>query len=187
MELHSLPHRVNIMMKRLGLGLLFLCLAIGPALPQAVAQDKTKTKASTAKTADVVVEGVLAVSLDVNARKAVVKTDDGEKTVTMSKDVAVVGPRGGERKDGLEDEELDPGAKVRLTTPAGGRVARKLEILAAAPAKVAAPAKTETTKTAKTKTPAKADTAASPKADVGSLRESDTASDRATPKDAKSL
>ena len=102
-----------------------------PGLTTALAQEKTQTKTKAgAKT----VEGEL-VSLDVKKLSAVVKTDDGTRTtVTLGKDIKVVGPRGGARKDGLDDDDLDPGAKVSFTIAANNKTATQLKILAAAPA-----------------------------------------------------
>ncbi|CAN5368118.1 hypothetical protein BH10PLA2_BH10PLA2_09930 [soil metagenome] len=118
------------MFKRAGMGVLALSLFLGAALTTAPAQDKTQTKTKTvlAKT----VEGEL-VSLDVKKLTAVVKTDSGNQTVTLGKDIKVVGPRDGARKDGLDDDDLDPGAKVRFTIAANNRTATQLKILAAAP------------------------------------------------------
>jgi len=118
------------MRKRLGLGLLILCLAFSLALRQARAQNEAKTKSDRAKSADVIVEGEL-VTLDVPNLRAILKTEEGPKTVQMAKAIAVVGPRGGKLEHGLKDKELNPGAIVRLTTPPGGRLARELKVLAA--------------------------------------------------------
>jgi hypothetical protein len=65
---------------------------------------------------------------------AVVKTDKGNQTVALGKDVKVVGPRGGVRKDGLEDEQLDKGAKIHLTLATDGKTVNEIKLLAPAPA-----------------------------------------------------
>ena len=63
-----------------------------------------------------------------------VKTDNGNQTVSLSKEIKVVGPRDGVRKDGLDDDDLDPGAKVHLTFAANNRTVTVLKIVAPAPA-----------------------------------------------------
>ncbi len=101
------------------------------ALPAAWGQQTVSGKT----TVDAVksVEGEL-VSLDVKKLTAVVKTDKGNQTITLSKDVKVVGPRGGVRKDGLEDEHLDKGAKIHLTLATDGKTAKEIKIVSPAPA-----------------------------------------------------
>jgi len=133
------------MFKSAGMGVLALSLFLGAALTTAPAQEKTQTKvkAPSGKT----VEGEL-VSLDVKKLTAVVKTDAGNQTVTLGKDIRVVGPRDGARKDGLDDDDLDPGAKVRLTIAANNKTATTLKILAPAPnppSKTAPPVVNKTT------------------------------------------
>jgi hypothetical protein len=141
------------MFKRAGVGVLALLLVLGTAWSTAVAQEKTKgkAKADAAKT----VEGEV-VSLDVKKLSVVVKTDNGNQTVSLDKDVKVVGPRGGARKDGLEDEQLDKGAKILLTMSTGGKTAKEIKLLSPAPV----PAITKTapagTKSTETKTETKA-------------------------------
>jgi hypothetical protein len=103
-------------------GVVALMLVFGSAWSTAIAQ--TKPKADAAKT----VEGQL-VSLDVKKLSAVVKTDTGNQTISLAKDVSVVGLRGGVRKDGLEDEQLDKGAKIRVTMAADGKAAKEIKIL----------------------------------------------------------
>ena len=118
------------MFRRAGMGVLALALILSAGLTSTPAQEKTQTKSKAgAKT----VEGEL-VSLDVKKLSAVVKTDAGNQTVTLAKDIKVVGPRDGARKDGLDDDDLDPGAKIRFTIAANNKTATQLKILAAAPA-----------------------------------------------------
>ncbi len=148
------------MFRRAGMGVLALALILSASLASSSAQEKTQTKTKAgAKT----IEGEL-VSLDAKKMTAVVKTDDGTRTtVTLGKDIKVVGPRGGARKDGLDDDDLDPGAKVSFTIAANNRTATQLKILAAAPTPPAAKTppvagKTTTEKTTtetKSSTPAK--------------------------------
>jgi hypothetical protein len=160
-DLPTLQHRdqeVVEMFKRTGMGLLALALILGASLTTAPAQEKTQTKT---RAGGKIVEGEL-VSLDAKKLIAVVKTDSGNQTVTLGKEIKVVGPRDGARKDGLDDDDLDPGAKVRLTIAANNRTATQLKILAAAPTPPTAklpPAKGKTT-TEKTTTETKSTTPA---------------------------
>jgi hypothetical protein len=134
------------MFKRAGMGVLALSLIFGAALTSAPAQEKTQNKAKTTVAAKTV-EGEL-VSLDVKKLTAVVKTDSGNQTVSLGKEIKVVGPRDGVRKDGLDDDDLDPGAKVRFTIAANNKTATQLKILAAAPnppARTTAPGVTKST------------------------------------------
>jgi hypothetical protein len=124
------------MFKRASVGMVAFLLILGSAWSTANAQTKTKA-ADPAK----VVEGDL-VSLDVKKLTAVVKTDGGNQTIALAKDVSVVGPRDGVRKDGLEDEQLDKGAKIRVTMATGGKTAKEIKILTPAPAAAAAKSKT---------------------------------------------
>jgi len=142
------------MFKRASVGVLALLLLLGSTCSLVVAQEKTKgkTKAGAAK----VIEGEL-VSLDVKKLSVVVKTDSGNQTVALEKDVKVVGPRDGARRDGLEDEDLDKGATVRVTTAANAKAATEIKIVKAAPS--APPVTTKTGTAGKTKTgDAKTDT-----------------------------
>jgi hypothetical protein len=129
------------MFKRASVGAFALLLLLGSACSLAVAQEKTKgkTKAGAAK----VVEGEL-ISLDVKKLSAVVKTGDGNQTIALEKDIKVLGPRDGVRRDGLEDEDLDKGATVRVTTAANAKAANEIKIVKAAPATPAAATKTGT-------------------------------------------
>ena len=136
------------MFKRTSVGMVAFLLILGPAWSTANAQAKTK-----AVDAAKVVEGEL-VSLDVKKLTAVVKTTAGNQTIELAKDVSVVGPRDGVRKDGLEDEQLDKGAKIRVTMAASGKTAKEIKIVSAA----AAAAKTGSA-SSKSKTGAKAATA----------------------------
>ena len=120
------------MLKRASVGMVAFLLILGSAWSTANAQTKTKA-ADAAK----VVEGEL-VSLDVKKLTAVVKTEGANQTIVLTKDVSVVGPRDGVRKDGLEDEQLDKGAKVRVTMATGGKTAKEIKILTPAPAAAAA-------------------------------------------------
>jgi hypothetical protein len=139
------------MFKRASVGMAAFLLILGSAWSTANAQTKTKA-AEAAK----VVEGDL-VSLDVKKLTAVVKTDGGNQTIALAKDVSVVGPRDGVRRDGLEDEQLDKGAKIRVTMATGGKTAKEIKILTPAPVAATPPAATKTGSAApKTKTGAKA-------------------------------
>ncbi len=122
---------VEGMFKRAGVSVVAFLLVLGSAWPTAMGQEKASGKA--AADAAKVVEGDL-VSLDVKKLTAVVKTDKGNQTVTLGKDVKVVGPRDGVRKDGLEDEQLDKGAKVRLTLAADGKTAKEIKLVSPSPA-----------------------------------------------------
>jgi hypothetical protein len=120
------------MLRRTSVAAAALLFAFGLCFSAASAQDK--------KAADNLVEGTL-VSLDAAKLQAVVKTTSGNKTIALNKDIHVLGPRDGARRDGLDDDDLDPGAKVQLTMATGGKTASVLKILAKAPTKSSAPAK----------------------------------------------
>jgi hypothetical protein len=137
------------MFKRASVGVMALMLVLGTAWSTAMAQEKTKgkTKASAAQT----VEGEV-VNLDVKKLSIVIKPESGPNhTIAIDKDAKVVGPRDGARRDGLEDEDLDKGAKVRVTMATGGKTANLIKILTAAPATPPATTKSAST-TGKTKT-----------------------------------
>lgn len=142
------------MLKRFGTAWLFLSLAFGlvaqpawaqskdsPDTPKANVKAKVKAKVEEKAKADdvnitgkfpTIVKGEL-LSLDIAKLKAEVKTESGNKTVVLDKDIEVQGQRGGKSRDGLEDERLDPGAKVEILTQPKAKTASLLIIREAAP------------------------------------------------------
>lgn len=166
------------MFKRASVGVMALMLVLGTAWSTAAAQEKTKGKAK----ADAVktVEGEV-VNLDVKKLSIVIKPESGpNQTIAIDKDAKVVGPRDGARRDGLEDEDLDKGAKVRVTMATGGKTASLIKILTAAPATppvtTRSASTTGKTKTADTKTETKTETKTAGTTKSGSTKSGSTKS-----------
>lgn len=80
------------------------------------------------------VQGTI-VKVDKSKKTLTVKTDDGARTFSASKETKFFGPRGGASDDGINDDRLVPGASVRLVPTANGRWLKEVHVLAAASAK----------------------------------------------------
>jgi hypothetical protein len=90
-------------------------------------------------------EGVMGtiVKVDKAKKTLTVKTDDGQKTYSASKETKFFGPRGGASEDGIGDERLTPGAQVRISTTGNGRWLKEVHVMAAASTKRETPAKSD--------------------------------------------
>src|SRR6516164_2344538 len=82
-------------------------------------------------------EGVMGtiVKVDKAKKTLTVKTDEGQKTYSASKEIKFFGPRGGASDEGIEDERLTPGAQVRISTTGNGRWLKEVHVMSAASTK----------------------------------------------------
>jgi len=71
------------------------------------------------------------VKVDKAKKTLTVKTDDGQKTYSASKETKFFGPRGGASADGIEDERLTEGAQVRISTTGNGRWLKEVHVMSA--------------------------------------------------------
>jgi hypothetical protein len=75
------------------------------------------------------------VKVDQAKKTLTVKTDEGQKTYSASKETKFFGPRGGPSADGIADERLTEGAQVRLSITANGRWLKEVHVMSAASTK----------------------------------------------------
>jgi hypothetical protein len=82
-------------------------------------------------------EGVVGtiVKVDKAKKTLTVKTEDGQKSYSASKETKFFGPRGGASEEGIEDERLTPGAQVRISTTGNGRWLKEVHVMSAASTK----------------------------------------------------
>jgi hypothetical protein len=75
------------------------------------------------------------VKVDKAKKTLTVKTDDGVKTYSASKETKFFGPRRGASEDGIEDERLTEGTQVRIVPTANGRWLKEVHMMSAASTK----------------------------------------------------
>lgn len=80
------------------------------------------------------VQGTI-VKVDTAKKTLTVKTDDGVKAFSVSKETKFFGPRGGASDDGIEDDRLVAGASVRIVPNPRGRWVKEVHLLSGASAK----------------------------------------------------
>jgi hypothetical protein len=82
------------------------------------------------------------VRVDKAKKTLTVKTDEGVKTFSASKETKFFGPRGG-ASTGIEDERLTEGASVRLSTTGNGRWLKEVHVMSVASTKRETASKSE--------------------------------------------
>jgi hypothetical protein len=90
-------------------------------------------------------EGVTGTIIKVDKAKKTLtlKTDEGQKTYSASKETKFFGPRGGASDEGIEDQRLMPGAQVRISTTGNGRWLKEVHVMSAASTKRETAAKSD--------------------------------------------
>jgi hypothetical protein len=105
-------------LRKTALGLVALLLAVGLA---AADKDKPDTKGTETK--------AKVVKVDADKGTLTVSVNGKTQTFMVTKDVKIVGPRGGVSDDRLKDDRLVPGAEVTLlTSDPGGKVLQQITL-----------------------------------------------------------
>jgi FlaG/FlaF family flagellin (archaellin) len=77
--------------------------------------------------ADKEVKGTV-VKVDAKKMTLTVKTDQGNKTYTISDDTQFMGPRGGKSSAGIKDDRLSAGAAITLIIAGNNKTVREVHL-----------------------------------------------------------
>jgi len=68
------------------------------------------------------------VKVDVKKKMLIVKTDDGKKEYDVNADTKFIGPKGGVSDEGIKDDRLKAGAKLKLVVAGNNRTLREVHL-----------------------------------------------------------